>query len=101
MGYEPAPEPDASKQFPAEVTIKTTGSGAIRRNPDSGELEFWWLPRGGNYSEPDAFALAGWYSVPSLGDVEDWCLDSVSETPCGDAVESDHPDAWPRLLGLI
>ena len=101
MGHSPAPEPDASEQFPAAITKKATGSGAVRRNPDSGELEFWWLPRGRNYTEADAFSLAGWYPVPSLGDVEAWALDSIAETPCGDSVEPDHPDAWPRLLGVV
>jgi hypothetical protein len=100
-GYETAAEPEASEQFPAAVTKQTTGAGAVRRNPDSAELELWWLPRGGNYSDADAFSLAGWYPVPCLADVEAWALDSVAETPCGDAVEPDHPDAWPRLLGVV
>ena len=100
MGYNPAPEPEASEQFPAAVTKKTTGADAIRRNPETCELELWWLPRGGNYSEGEAISLAGWYVVPSLADVEAWALDSLAETPCGDSVEPDHPDAWPRLLGI-
>jgi hypothetical protein len=101
MGYQPIEEPEASQQFPAEITKRTAGHGAIRRNPDSQELEFWWLPQGANYPEPEAFSLAGWYPVPAACDVEGWCLGSVAETPCGDSVEPDHPDAWPRLLGLI
>lgn len=101
MGYEPAPEPDASEQYPAPVTTQTSGAGAVRRNPDTGALEYWWLPRGGNYPFGDAIALAGWYEVPALADVERWCLGSVAETPSGDRVEPDHPDAWPRLLGAI
>jgi hypothetical protein len=101
MGYTPIPEPEASEQFPAEITKRTAGAGAVRRNPHSDELEMWWLPRGGNYPDGDAFSLAGWYPIPAAADVESWCLGSVAETPCGDSVEPDHPDAWPRLLGLI
>lgn len=101
MGYEPAPEPDASEQYPAPVTTQTSGAGAVRRNPDTGALELWWLPQGCNYPFGDAIALTGWYEVPALADVERWCLDSVAETPSGDRVEPDHPDAWPRLLGAI
>lgn len=101
MGYEPMDDSEASEQWPAELTRKQTGSGAVRRNPESGELEFWWLPQGGNYPDAEAVSLAGWYPVPYAGDVERWCLGSLAETPCGDRVEPDHPDAWPRLLGLI
>jgi hypothetical protein len=101
MGYEPAADDEAAEQYPAEITRQTTGAGAVRRNAESGELEFWWLPRGGNYCDADAITLAGWYPVPCLADVEAWALDSVAETPCGDSVEPDHPDAWPRLLGVI
>lgn len=101
MGYAPAPEPEASEQYPAPVTKRTAGAGAVRRNPDSGALELWWLPHGGNYPFGDAIALAGWYEVPALADVERWCLGSVAETPSGDRVEPDHPDAWPRLLGVM
>ena len=41
-----------------------------------------------------------WWPVPTVGEVHGWALDSVAETPAGDHVEPDHPDAWPRLLGL-
>jgi hypothetical protein len=101
MGYQPVPADEAAAQFPADITRQKTGAGAVRRNSDSGELEFWWLPRGGNYPFADAMALAGWYPVPAMADVEDWCLGSLAETPCGDSVEPDHPDAWPSLLGLV
>ena len=101
MGYQPVPADEAAAQYPADITRQKTGAGAVRRNGDSGELEYWWLPRGGNYPFGDAISLAGWYPVPALGDIESWCLGSLAETPCGDSVEPDHPDAWPSLLGLI
>lgn len=101
MGYEAATDTEAAEQYPAEPTQRQAGAGAIRRNPDSGLLELCWLPQGGNYPFREATELAGWYEIPTLGDVESWCLGSTAETPCGDTVEPDHPDAWPRLLGLI
>ena len=97
---EPMGEAETDAQWPAEVTRKATGSGAVRRAPD-GLLEYWWLPRGRNYTEAEALSLAGWFEVPAAGDVETWCLGSTAETPAGDTVEPDHPDAWPRLLGLV
>ena len=42
-----------------------------------------------------------WWPAPTVGEVHAMALDSVAETPAGGQVESDHPDAWPRLLGLI
>ena len=97
----PTSEPDDHRgQWPAPVTRKATGAGAVRVGPD-GLLEYWWLPRGGNYPEGEALSLTGWYEVPQADDLEDQCLGSVALTPCGDSVEPDHPDAWPRLLGLI
>lgn len=100
MGYPGMDDSEAAEQWPADITRKQTGAGAIRKNAN-GVLEYWWLPKGGNYPDSEAMGLAGWYEVPAAGDVENWCLGSVAETPCGDSVEPDHPDAWPRLLGLI
>jgi hypothetical protein len=100
-GRFPLDDDSGDDQFPVPVTHKTTGSGAVRRNPKKNHLEFWWLPQGGNYSESDAIELAGWYPVPTFADVQEWTLDSVAETPCGDTVEPDHPDAWLRLLGIV
>jgi hypothetical protein len=101
MGYQSFTEPEASEQFPAEITTRTAGAGAVRRNVETDELEFWWLPQGGNYPLGVAVSLAGWYPVPSAADIEDWCLGSIAETPCGDSVEPDHPDSWPSLLGVL
>lgn len=101
FGYESCTEAEASEQYPIAVTRKTTGSGAVRRSPDSRELEYWWLPKGRNYSDGDAIQLAGWYTVPTMGDLEDWTFDSIVTTPCGDSVEPDHPDSWLSLLGAI
>lgn len=42
------------------------------------------------------------YEIPSDAEIEDMCLwDNVAETPDGRIVEPDHPDSWPRILGLI
>lgn len=98
----PAPmsEAEAAEQWPAELTRKTTGAGAIARR--DGELAFYWLPsEEGGTGLMEAMELAGWYPIPAAGDVERWCLGSTAETPAGVHVEPDHPDAWPRLPGLI
>ena len=98
----PAPmtEAEAAEQWPAELTRKTDGAGAIARR--DGELALYWLPSAeGGTDLMAAMELAGWYPIPAAGDVERWCLGSTAETPAGDHVEPDHPDAWPRLLGLI
>ncbi|MEL0151699.1 MAG: hypothetical protein VW779_00650 [Halieaceae bacterium] len=95
----PMSEDEASEQWPADLTKATEGHGAITRR--DGVLSFCWMPKGSNYSDGDAIQLWGWYPIPSAGDVERWCLGSAAETPAGDTVEPDHPDAWPRLLGLI
>lgn len=42
-----------------------------------------------------------WWPAPTVGEVHAMALDSVAETPDGRTVEPDHPEAWPRLLGLI
>lgn len=91
---------EAEGQYPIEPTAKPTGSGAVRKNP-YGVLEYWWLPRGRNYSESEALSLAGWYEVPCMADIDAWVFDSCVETPCGDSVEPDHPDSWLRLLGVV
>ena len=97
----PAPltNAEAAEQWPAEPTKATDGHGAIARR--DGVLSFCWMPKGRNYSESEAIQLWGWYPIPAAGDVERWCLGSTAETPAGDHVEPDHPDSWPRLLGLI
>ena len=100
IGAAPArEEAEAAEQWPAEPTRKTDGAGAIARR--DGELALYWLPSEQGHSFADAMELAGWYPIPAAGDVERWCLGSTAETPVGDHVEPDHPDAWPRLLGLI
>ena len=62
-------------------------------------LQYYWTPRGGNYTEEEAGSLHGWYKVPTLSQIEAWIYDSTADTPNGDAVEPDHPDSWLHLLG--
>jgi hypothetical protein len=75
-------------------------TGDIFKNKQ-GKFQCYWKPAGGNYTEEDKSALAGWYEVPTNGDIEEWCFDSCCPTPVGDEVEPDHPDSWVRILGLI
>lgn len=82
MGYEPAGDDEAEEQYPAHETV----AADLLRNGSDG-VEMSWRGR--------------WYLVPTMGDVESWCLGSVAETPDGRTVEPDAPEGWPRLLGLI
>jgi len=82
MGYNAATETEAAEQWPAADTVPAD----LLRSGAAG-LEILWRGR--------------WWPVPTLGDVELWCLDSVAETPDGRTVESDHPEAWPAVLGVI
>ena len=38
---------------------------------------------------------------PSIEQLEEWMFDGLCETPDGRTVELDHPEGWPRLMGLI
>ena len=99
MGAPQLTDAEAAEQWPAELTRKTDGAGAIARR--DGVLALYWLPSEQGYSFADAMELAGWYPIPAAGDVERWSTGETAETPAGDDVEPDHPDGWPRLLGLI
>ena len=113
FGYTPFPEEDRDKQFEAEVNYdpendKRPKSGSVYRTK-RGELMLYWEPseehpqygpdeNGMSYS----YLVEGWYKVPTNGEVEEECLGEVALDPCGETeLEPDHPDAWPRLLGLI
>tara|TARA_R100001463_G_scaffold25778_1_gene60891 strand:- start:325 stop:711 length:387 start_codon:yes stop_codon:yes gene_type:complete len=72
--------------------------GSVRKDSED-VLQYYWTPRGGNYTEEEAGSLHGWYKVPNLSQIEAWIFDSTADTPNGDAVEPDHPDSWLHLLG--
>ena len=78
----PSDADDRAEQFPAAETVP-----ADRLRTVAGEVEMLWRGR--------------WWTVPTLGEVEEWALDSVAETPDGRTVEPDAPDSWPHLLGVI
>jgi len=43
-----------------------------------------------------------WYETPSEEELTHWVLFAGgADTPDGRWLEPDHPEAWPRLLGLI
>ena len=81
---------DTSKKLQAGDVIMTK----------QGVLRLYWKPTGGNYTADEKHDLAGFYDVPEMVDIEIMCND-VACTPAEDCVEPDHPDAWPRLLGII
>jgi len=104
MGYQPMDDDEALQQFEIEPDFipavdRIPWNGAVQRKP-SGFLWLYWMPQGRNYR--DTFDdLVGWYQVPLMAEVEDWCLGSTACTPCDDDVEPDHPDSWLRILGMI
>jgi hypothetical protein len=99
FGYTPFPEEDRDKQFQAEVNYnpdkdKLPKSGSTYRTK-RGKLMIYWAP---SEEHPNY----GWYDVPTNGEVEEECLGEVALDPVGEnELEPDHPDGWPRLLGLI
>jgi len=80
--YEPPTDSEAAEPWPAADTVP---ADRLRNGPQGPEMR--WRGR--------------WWPVPTVGDIELWCLDSVAETPDGRTVESDHPEAWPAVLGVI
>lgn len=113
FGYTPFPEGEHDKQFQAEVNYdpqKNTPpkSGSVYRNK-RGILRIYWEPSEEHPEYcPDengmsyAYQVEGWYDVPTNGQVEEECLGEVALDPSGEnELEPDHPDGWPRLLGLI
>jgi len=81
--FQPAAEDEGGEPFPAHETMP---GDRIRPGEDA------W---------PDVFWRGKWWPVPTLAEVEAWAFDSVAETPDGRTVEPDHPEAWPRILGVI
>lgn len=83
MGHTFSGDADASEPFPVAETVPV---GRRRAGQDD------W---------PEMLWRGKWWPVPTLGDVEAWALDSACETPDGRTVETDHPEAWTRLLGVV
>lgn len=80
--YAAPTDEEAGEQFDPRETCRAEN---VRSGADGFEL--LWRGR--------------WWPVPTVGEVEEWCLDSVAETPDGRTVEPDARDSWPSLLGLI
>lgn len=113
FGYTPFPEGEQDKQFQAEVNYDPQKnappkSGSVYRNK-RGVLRIYWEPSEEHPEYcPDengmsyAYQVEGWFDVPTNEEVEEQCLGEVALDPTGETeLEPDHPDAWPRLLGLI
>ena len=91
MGAPQLTDAEAAEPFPvAEVIPAARIKAGILPGGETPEGGWPWVRWRGR-----------WWPVPTVGEVHAMALDSVAETPAGDHVESDHPDAWPRLLGLI
>ena len=108
FGYEPIDnQDDYDAQPDLAVTWDTSKQpgqlkpGAISRDKRTGRLRLYWQPVGGNYTAEEKESLAGFYEIPSMGELEEMTFDSMALTPAEDAVEPDHPDSWLRLLYMI
>jgi hypothetical protein len=81
-----APALTAEEEVEAFPVAEVLPADRVRLDPD-GWPEVRWARQ--------------WWPAPTVGEAHAMALGSVAETPAGDIVEPDHPDAWPRLLGLI
>tara|TARA_A100001201_G_scaffold1410_4_gene3542 strand:+ start:407 stop:763 length:357 start_codon:yes stop_codon:yes gene_type:complete len=104
-GYEPCSVEEAEVQYPAKVNYNRQcfnpkdastypRTGSVYLDP-YGVMRSYWIP-----SSASDLDLEGWYDVPTMGEMEEMCLDQAY-TPAGDYVEHDHPDGWPAILGAI
>jgi hypothetical protein len=82
MGHVAVPDDDAAEPFPVAENLPRD---RWRDGADGPEVR--WRGR--------------WWPVPTMGEVETWLLDSVAESPDGRTVETDAPDAWPVILGVM
>ena len=90
MGAPQLTDAEAAEPFPvAEVIPAARIKAGILPGGETPEGGWPWVRWRGR-----------WWPVPTVGEVHAMALDSVAETPAGEHVEPDHPDAWPRLLGL-
>lgn len=89
-GYAPLTDADGAEPYPVQEAFH---SSRIRPATDRDEA-----PRVG---WPMVYWRGGWWSAPSMEEVEEWVFDSVCFTPDEEEVEPDHPHSWLSLLGLI
>ena len=106
IGYEPVTDDEGTQQYPADVDFQDAPKSAIPCTGNvyknkKGVLRCSWIPAGGNYSSEEQDELTGWYTIPTLEEIEEFTFDSICLTPTGDEVECDHPDGWLSILGLI
>lgn len=94
------------EQYPAEVNYNPKDfdidkkethpkTGSVYLTERTSKARCYWRPY--NKENRD---LEGWYDVPSMGEMEEYCLQDALN-PAGDWVEPDHPDSWPSILGVI
>jgi hypothetical protein len=107
FGYQPIDnqndydsQPDLAITWNTSMKPGQLKAGDITQDKH-GRLRLYWEPVGGNYTAEEKHTLAGFYEVPCMGELEEMAFDSTALTPAEDAVETDHPDSWLRLLGMI
>ena len=112
FGYEDFADQEADEQYQAQVNWHPKDgkaeTGCIYKD-DKGILQFYWYPSEDHpeYGPDDegysyAYTVEDWYPVPKQGEIEAMCRDGIALDPCREnELETDHPDSWTRLLGLI
>ena len=113
FGYDNAEDQEADEQYQVEVNYDRKKDGNAKTGgiykDDKGILQFYWYPSEEHpeYGPDDqgysyAYTVEDWYPVPKQGEIETMCRDGIALDPCGEnELETDHPDSWTRLLGLI
>jgi hypothetical protein len=114
-----AADGDGAEQLPVTPTITPAGSGRVRyaatlnngkprlRHPETGAA----LRMHGDvvaFKGADPFVPVFrlwwhgvWVDVPTIAECMEWAADGIAETPAGDRVETDAPDSWLSLLGVV
>ena len=86
----------------------TLAWGSTSHKDSLPDLKAWWRPSSYTQHQLDYDTLADcqeeltdWYSLPTVGEIEQMAHDSVCYSPIEEPCEPDAPDSWLRLLGYI
>lgn len=114
-----AADGDGADQMPVSPTITPAGPGRIRYAPrlNNGRPRLRHPETGAAFRmNGDVVAFKGpdplvpvlrmwwrdvWVDVPTIAECMAWTFDGICETPDGKRVETDAPDGWLALLGVV
>ena len=104
-------ERSMTEQLPLDRTIFKGKDGTVRCTKCVRGLDRTFIDGKGQRMDGDVGSFKGgilklwwhghWWEVPSLAAFQEWTMDSICETPEGEAVEPDHPDSWLSLAQLV